>query len=109
MRTALTLLIGCLLLWFKPAASQSLPKFVVPNAETAVKIGEAVLIPVYGKKKVEAEEPFKAKLTAGVWVVSGTLHCPDGHGGITTSCLGGVAVVQISKEDGRVLSMGHYK
>lgn len=109
MKTALALLVGCLLLSFGPAASQSLPKFVVPDAETAVKIGEAVLIPVYGKKIVEAEEPFSAKLTAGVWVVSGTLRCPDGHGGMTTNCVGGVAVVRISKKDGRVLSIVHYK
>ncbi len=46
---------------------------VVPNAETAVKIAEAVLIPVYGKKRIASEEPFHAKLKNGEWHVTGTL------------------------------------
>lgn len=81
----------------------------VPNAETAVKIGEAVLIPVYGEKKIESERPFHAELKDGTWIVGGTLRCPDGHGGTTTSCTGGTAVVKIAKADGRILFMIHYK
>lgn len=81
----------------------------VPNSATAEKIAEAVLSPVYGEKKIESERPFTAKLKDGVWTVSGTLRCPGGHGGSTTQCTGGVAVVQISKDDGRVISMNHYK
>ena len=34
----------------------------VPDSITAVKIGEAVLIPAYGKEKIESERPFKAVL-----------------------------------------------
>jgi len=86
------------------------PKRVyVPDSATAVKIAEAVLVPVYGKKKIDSEEPFHAKLDKDVWTVSGTLRCPDGKGGTTTLCVGGVAVVQISKFDGRILSVTHYK
>jgi hypothetical protein len=81
----------------------------VPNAETAVQIAEAVLVPVYSKKTIESERPFNAQLKDGVWTVSGTLHCPDGKGGTTTHCVGGVAVVTISKADARILSMMHYK
>jgi hypothetical protein len=81
----------------------------VPSSDTAVQIAEAVLIPVYGKNKIESERPFTAKLKDGVWTVSGTLHCPDGKGGTTTSCVGGVAVVEISKADARILSMTHFK
>jgi hypothetical protein len=81
----------------------------VPDSATAVRIAEAVLIPVYGEKKVESERPFTAKLKDEVWTVHGTLHCPDGHGGTTTQCAGGVAEVQISKVDARILSMGHGK
>ena len=81
----------------------------VPSSDTAVQIAEAVLIPVYGKKQIESERPFSAKLKDGVWTVSGTLRCPDGKGGTTTHCVGGVAVVEISKADARVLSMIHYK
>jgi hypothetical protein len=81
----------------------------VPDAATAVRIAEAVLVPVYGKKQIESEEPFTAKMKDDVWTVSGTLRCPDGKGGITTRCSGGVAVVEISKVDAHVISMIHYK
>lgn len=77
------LLVACFL------SAQWLPKAVVPDSETAVKIAEAVLVPVYGKQTVESERPFKAKLKGEIWTVGGTLHCPDGHGGITTHCVGG--------------------
>jgi hypothetical protein len=77
----------------------------VPNSATAARIAEAVLIPVYGKKQIESEEPFTAKLKNGVWTARGTLHCPNG----AAHCVGGVAVVQISKTDARILSMAHYK
>jgi hypothetical protein len=81
----------------------------VPDSVTAVKIAEAVLAPVYGEKQIESEEPFTAKIKADIWTVSGTLHCPDGKGGITTNCVGGVVVVKISKINGRIVSMIHYQ
>jgi hypothetical protein len=81
----------------------------VPDSKTAVKIAEAVLIPVYGEKQVEAERLFTAMLKNGVWTVTGTLRCPDGKGGTTTSCDGGVAELQISKNDARILYMSHGK
>ena len=49
----------------------------VPNAETALKVGEAVLIPVYGEQQILAERPFKATLQGNVWVVEGSLHWRD--------------------------------
>ncbi len=85
------------------------PNGFVPDAATAVKIAEAVLVPVYGEKEIESERPFKAKLKDGVWTVAGTLRCPDGKGGWTSSCYGGVATIQIAKSDGRIISMVHYK
>lgn len=81
----------------------------VPDAATATRIAEAVLAPVYGKEQVESERPFTATLKDDVWTVGGTLHCPDGKGGITTECDGGVAMVRISKRDGRILHMMHAK
>ncbi len=81
----------------------------VPDAKTASAISEAVLIPVYGKKQVESEKPFSAKLKNGVWTVAGTLNCRDQTGALTTECDGGVAVVEISKSDARILSMIHGK
>jgi hypothetical protein len=81
----------------------------VPDEATAVRIAEAVLIPVYGEKQIESERPFTARLKKGVWTVAGTLKCSDGKGGFTTDCVGGVATVEISKQDARIISMIHYK
>ena len=79
----------------------------VPDAATAVRMAEAVLAPVYGEKQIESEGPFTAKLKDDAWTISGTLCCPDGKGDITTRCAGGVAVVEISKTDARVITMIH--
>ncbi len=79
------------------------------GADTAIYVAKAVLVPVYGKEKIESGRPFTAKLKGDVWTVAGTLHCPDGEGGTTTSCVGGVAIVEISKLDRRILSMVHGK
>ena|ERR1700742_3711693 len=81
----------------------------VPDADAAIKKAEAALVPVYGRKQVDSEKPFTAKLKDGVWTVAGTLRCPDGKGGTTTSCAGGVAVVKVSQSDGRIISMAHYR
>jgi hypothetical protein len=88
---------------YKPASGY------VPDSKTAAKIAEAVLAPVYGEKQIESERPFTATLKNGVWTVTGTLRCPDGKGGTTASCVGGVAEVQISKNDARILYMLHGK
>jgi hypothetical protein len=80
----------------------------VADGATAVKIAEKALIPVYGKKKVLSERPFTAELKDGVWMVSGTLHCPYSQDS-NAACAGGVAMVQISQSDGHILSMGHGK
>jgi hypothetical protein len=75
---------------------------MIPNAETAVKIAEAVLTPAYGAQLVREEEPFRAVVKGDVWTVYGTLHC-DGNGG--GPCAGGAAIVTLSKHDGRILTM----
>jgi hypothetical protein len=49
----------------------------VPNAETAVKVGEAVLMPVYGEERIVGERPFNAVLQGDVWTVEGTLRLED--------------------------------
>jgi NTF2 fold immunity protein len=83
----------------------------VQNAETAVAIAEAVLIPVYGRQKIESERPYKAVLGGDVWRVSGTLYCPNGEpqSESNPTCAGGVAVVELSKHDAHIISMTHYK
>jgi NTF2 fold immunity protein len=81
----------------------------VPDSETEVKIAEALLVPVYGKEKIESERPFKATLQNNVWTVTGSLYCPDGKDATTKACDGGTAEVKLSKADGRVLKMIHSK
>src|SRR5450755_1066852 len=66
----------------------------VPDAATAVKVGVAVLIPVYGEQKIASERPLKATLDGDVWTVEGTLYCGDGKPGM---CPGGTATVKLSK------------
>lgn len=80
---------------------------LLPDSKTVVQIAEAVLVPIYGEKQIESERPFTASLKNSVWTVAGTLRCPDGGGGTTTQCDGGVAVVRISKRNARILSMMH--
>jgi hypothetical protein len=70
----------------------------VPDETTAIRIAEAVLIPIYGQKQVEAERPFSAKLAKDVWKVEGYL--PPGLDG-------GVAEVSVAKRDGRILRVYH--
>jgi hypothetical protein len=78
----------------------------VPDAVTAVKIAEAVLIPVFGDQQVLSDRPFTAKLEGDVWTVSGTLHCADGN---VVVCKGGTATVKLSKKDAHILFMIHSK
>ncbi len=73
----------------------------VPDAETAIKVAVAVWEPIYGKKEIAGEKPYKASLDAhGVWIVEGSL--PKGmHGG--------VAVAEIEKDNGKILRISHGK
>lgn len=73
---------------------------VVPNEATAIKIAVAVWEPIYGADKIAGEKPFHATLTEGVWTVQGSL--PKGW-------VGGVALAEISKADGRILRISHGK
>src|SRR5258706_3587276 len=102
---------SCIVVLLTAANAQSYtPKDgFVPDSTTAVRVAEAVLFPVYGKEKIESERPFKATLENGVWTVDGTLRCSDGKSGVTTDCDGGTAEAKLSKADGRVLKMIHYK
>jgi NTF2 fold immunity protein len=93
-------------------SSQTAPKRdYVPIAETAIAIAEAVLVPVYGKKLIESERPYKAALNGETWHVSGTLHCAGGGSqtDMPPVCVGGVAIVDISEQDAHIISMTHYK
>ena len=75
----------------------------VPDEKTAIRTAVAVWIPIYGEKEIEEEKPYHATLSNGVWFVMGSLPEPP-PGSIV---VGGVAVAQISKDDGRILQVIH--
>ena len=70
----------------------------VPDAKTAIRIAVAVWEPIYGEEQIAKLKPYKATLTNGVWTVEGSLP------GLV---LGGAAVAEIMKEDGRILRVSH--
>ena len=84
----------------------------VPDATSAIAIATPAAIHVYGKKKIDYEEPLSASIEKGVWSVFGTLCCPDREGKRSCEvgrCLGGVVIVRIRKSNGRILSITHGK
>jgi hypothetical protein len=86
----------------RPKTSDSRPPIenLVPDEQTAIAIAVAVLSPVYGAEFVDFEKPFRAILQDDVWHVEGSL--PRGY-------LGGVAKIDISRGDARILSIEHTK
>jgi hypothetical protein len=72
----------------------------VPNAETAISIAVAIWGPIYGRENVASEQPYRATLRGETWTVEGSLA--PGH-------LGGVAIAEISKRDGRIRRVSHGK
>lgn len=94
----------------QPAGAQAKHSYVppngfVPDSVTAARIAEAVLAAIYPAKVLDSERPFKATLAGSVWTVEGTM--PQGGAGVDS--IGGVAVVEMSKTDGRILRLSHGK
>ena len=79
------------------------PNGFVPDSLTAVRIAEAVLRPIYVAEVLDAERPLRATLSGNTWTVEGST--PRVSPG--TDYIGGVAVVEISKTDGRILRVSH--
>lgn len=83
----------------------------VPDSVTAIKIAEAVWMPIYGIT-IYRSRPFIAKLSKDkkVWTVTGTFNRsePDTVKGDTVIISkGGVPYVEISKQDCRILRLYH--
>lgn len=76
----------------------SSPGGLVGDAETAARIAEAVLESVYDPESIQMQRPLRVGIRDSIWVVRGTL--PDDY-------LGGVAHVEISRSDGRILRVSH--
>jgi hypothetical protein len=78
-----------------------LPNNLVPDKQTAIKIAEAIWLPIYGKM-IYNEKPFVAELTnTGIWIVNGSLQNPRGKGG--------TAHIEIQKSDCKILKVYHGK
>ena len=74
------------------------PNGFVPDSITAVRIAVAVWNPIYGESQIRGEAPYHARLRDSIWTVEGSL--PRGY-------VGGVAVAEIAKRDGRILRVSH--
>jgi hypothetical protein len=74
------------------------PSGFVPDSATAVAIAVAVWIPIYGRDQIRTEAPYGAQLKADRWVVTGSLP---------PNTIGGVALAEIAKSDGRILRVSH--
>ncbi len=68
---------------------------MVPDATTAT--ANAIGVPVFGRKQMDEEQPFRAELENGVRLLLGTLCC--------VPCNGGTRIVEHNKSDGRVLRL----
>jgi NTF2 fold immunity protein len=102
-RPQVTLLALALVATTALAAAQTGPNVrpkegYVPDARTAVTIAVAVLEPIYGAASVAADSPYTATLTNGIWTVRGSLRA---------GFVGGTAVAEIAKEDGRIVRVFH--
>ena len=106
---------GLLLFMAVTLSAQSSPpptSVRVPDEATALSIAEPALIKVYGKRQIDYERPLRATLHDGIWVVDGTLCCPDKKGHRTCEvgrCFGGAAELKLRQSDGKVLSISHWK
>ncbi len=71
----------------------------VPNSETAIKIAEAIWLPIYGNSIYE-NKPFVGELiNDSIWSITGTVHTD----------FGGAPYAEIRKSDGKVIKITHYK
>ena len=69
---------------------------VVSDKETAIRITEAILSPIYGKKAIRGQRPYQVTLKDGKWTVDGTV--PPGF-------VGGRFHIVILQRDARVLEI----
>ena len=75
----------------------------VPDKVTAIKVAEAILVPIYGNEVLK-ERPFKATLSGDRWIIEGSANHPKGE-----VFAGGVALIEIKKSSGEILKVIHGK
>jgi len=79
----------------------------VSDEGTALRVAEPELIRTYGRDVIDSERPLTASSWEMMWTVGGTVHCGHGKRGTTAPCVGGVATLHLSKEDGRIVKIFH--
>lgn len=92
--------------------SNNLPnKALVPDEATAIKIAEAVWLPLYGDR-IYKSLPFKAELKSdSIWIVKGTFtkDTSNKNKKLIVIKSGGVPYIEIKKLDCKVLNVSHGK
>jgi len=105
MKHCICLLMIAMLCLSAASLAQNVPKIfecnggVVADKETAIRIAEAILSPVYGEEAIREQRPYQVTLKDGKWTVDGTA-APPGH-------VGGRFHIIILQSDGRVLEIGY--
>jgi len=85
--------------------AQNVPKIfecnggVVADKETAIRIAEAILFPVYGENAIRGQRPYQVTLNDGKWTVDGTVR---------PGFVGGSFHVVILQRDARVVEIGYH-
>jgi hypothetical protein len=69
---------------------------LVPDEQTALKIAEAVLVPIYGRKIMD-DKPYIIKHADGKWTIAGSI--PKGF-------VGGSFHIVIQQRDAKILEIG---
>jgi hypothetical protein len=86
----------------------------VPNSETAIKIAEAIWLPIYGQA-IYKKTPFKSSLVGdSVWFVTGSLPksgytINESGDTVFIAVRGGVPCALINKKSGCVIRVYHTK
>src|SRR5262247_1703183 len=104
MRNCICLLTIAALCLSSASLAQNVPKIfecnggVVSDKETAIRIAEAILSPVYGEKAIREQQPYQVTLKDGKWTVDGTV--PPGF-------VRGSFHIVILQSDARVVEIGY--
>ncbi len=70
----------------------------VPDTASAIRAAVAVWEPLYGKRQIASDRPYRVTLRDGIWHVTGSLP---------PLTPGGVAEADIRRHDGKVLRIMH--
>ena len=73
----------------------------VPNKETAIRIAEAIWLPIYGEE-IYDQKPYIVTLLDNIWIVEGSL--PEEE-----EWRGGCAYIEIQKRDCKILKVQHFR